>query len=252
MKRYIFILMLVCLGVAGCRSHKELKRDDGNNVSRDTTAAATAPSKPHAERLDTIMNAQYRSITANFNCTVQGINVNGQLRMAKDSIIWVSVNKLLELGRAQLTPTKAQAYAKLIGKKYDLSYNDIQKNWGIDVDFVTLQALLTANCPPQCRKSKEPQRNGDIVTLWFDQNNGQRQLTLKKDFATKRPVAATLQSKQTGQTIELTYSNWTSVEGQLLPTTINISVKSKQLNEQTVITLERITLNKTQSYPFKM
>ena len=38
-----------------------------------------------------------------------------------------------------------------------------------------------APCPPQCRASKEPQRDGDEVTLWYTQA-GTRQLTLKKDF----------------------------------------------------------------------
>lgn len=247
MKRIYILIILICVCLAGCRSHRAAVRHD--RAQRDTTATTTPTTEAHPERLDTLMNANYSTLSANFECKVRGIDVSGQLRMGKDEIVWVSISKIIELGRAQLTPSRVQAYIKLAGKKYDLSYADIKRQWGIDADFATLQALLTANCPPQCRSSKEPQRDGDEVTLWYTQA-GTRQLTLKKDYATKRITAATLQSN--GQQIELTYSNWTTIDGQLIPTTINVVIKSKQLNEQTAIKLERITLNQKQSYPFKM
>lgn len=248
-KRHIAILLAI-LCLAGCRSHKELSRKDNGNTGRDTVPVATTDA-PRPERLDTLANANYSTLQANFRCSVQNIAVNGQLRMAKDSIIWGSINKVIELGRMRLTPDRAQAYAKMMGLKYDFSYSKIQQQWGIDIDFATLQALIVGNCPPGCTKSKEPQRNGDTVTLWFTQNNT-RQLTLKKDYRTKRIMAATLTSKTTGQRIELTYGNRTTIDGQLLPTSVSVSIKSKQLNESTVITLDRITLNQPLNYPFKM
>ena len=249
---YIYIIgFIVIATLGGCRSHKELQRSDSKP---DTKPTVTTPvtEKPQPPRLDTIINVSYTSLTANFSCTVNDIKVNGQLRMYRDSIVWVSITKVVELGRARMTPQRVQAYAKLRGKSYDLGYGDISKRWGIDMDFATMQALLVGNCPPNCRKSKEPQRSGDTVTLWYNQNGDQRQLTLKKDFPSKRIVAAELQNKSLGQRLEMTYGGVQNVEGQMIPTTIGVKINSRSFNEQTTIYLERITLNKTESFPFKM
>lgn len=241
-----------CIVLTGCRSHRELKHNPTPTEQRDTTVTKPHTSTPRAPRLDSIANTDFATLTANFHCTVDGISVNGQLRMANDSIIWISVNKIVELGRARLTPSRAQAYTKVISKKYDLTYNDIRQRWGIDVDFATLQALLLGNCPPDCRKSKEPQRSGDTVTIWMTQGSESRQLTMKTNYITRRLTSATLTSKATGQQIKLIYGNRQNFSGQMLPTSVSASIKSRQFNEQTVITLDRITLNQPQSYPFKM
>lgn len=245
------LTLIVCIALTGCRSHRDLQRNADNGRQHDTTATKPHATTPRAPRLDSIANTSFATLTANFRCTVDGISVNGQLRMSNDSIIWISASKIVELGRALLTPSRAQAYTKLISKKYDLTYNDIRQRWGIDVDFATLQALLLGNCPPDCRKSREPQRSGDTVTMWMAQG-GERQLTLKYNYITRRLTAATLTSKATGQQVTLTYSNRQNFSGQFLPTTVSASIKSRQFNEQTTISLDRITLNQPQKYPFNM
>ena len=66
------------------------------------------PAPPATENLDYIAVTDYASYRANFSCSVQGITVNGQIRMAKDSVVWLSINKIVELGRAKLTPNRVQ------------------------------------------------------------------------------------------------------------------------------------------------
>lgn len=251
--RTIFAIMLVaCVALAGCRSHRHLAGNDAPRGADTSTVAPPNAGKPRAERLDSIAGTEYRTLMANFKCSVRGIAVNGQMRLLRDSIVWVSVNKVVELGRAQATPSRVQAYLKLMGKRYDMGYGDLKRNWGIDADFATLQALLVGNCPPQCRKSKEPQRQGDTVTLWLSQNGGARQLTLKKDYATCRILGADLTSKAAGQRVTLTYGERQNVGGRLVPSHIEVKISSKQLNEQAVIRLERITVDEPLTFPFKM
>ena len=168
--KYICILAAATLTLAGCRSHKDLQRTDGGKS--DSTAVVVRPKphiKPNLERLDSITNSLFATYCANFSCTVDGITMNGQIRIAKDSIIWVSISKIIEVGRAKLTPDRAQAYAKIIGKQYDGDYEGLKKKLGLDADYATLEALLTGNCPPDCHKLKEPKRTGDTITLWFSQ-----------------------------------------------------------------------------------
>ena len=249
---------MVIATLAGCHSHRHLHRGDNGTEPRTDSAAVSdgqggeAVVKPRQERLDTIRNANYTTYSANFSCTVQGVSVSGQIRMDRDSVVWVSVSKIIELGRAKATPTRVQAYAKLVGKSYDLGYGDIRQLWGIDIDFGTLQALLTGNCPPDCRAGKEPQRDGDTVTLWYSQAGGARQLTLKKDYGSKLLTETDLYSKTTGQRVRCRYTSRSNSGGQLLPSVIAVTVNSSKLNEQMVIKLDKITLGQPQSYPFKM
>ena len=244
---YICILALL---FAGCRSHKELQRTG----KADTTATAVKPrppAPPAIESLDYVAGTDFASYRANFSCTVQGVTVNGQIRMAKDSIVWLSVNKIVELGRAKLTPERVQFSAKLLGKEYDGNYEGLKSRWGIDADYATIEALLTGNRPPDCRKAKEPKRTGDTITQWYTQGKDKRQLTMKVSHATKMPTEADLYSQATGQRIHIVYGQRQEVEGRMLPTSIGIQINNRQINEQTTIKLDKMNLDEPQSYPYK-
>lgn len=250
--KYICILAATVVTLAGCRSHKELQRTDEGKT--DSTAVAKRPKpplKPAASNLERMLGTEYDSYRANFSCTVNGITVNGQIRIAKDSIVWVSVNKIIEMGRAKLTPTRAQAYARLAGKQYDGDYEGLKKRWGIDADYATIEALLTGNCPPDCDRTQEPKRNGDTVTHKFSQRNGQRQLTVRKSYTTLLPTEIEMYSPSTGQRLHIVYGPRQQVDGRMLPTSIGIRINSSQINEQTVVKLEKIKVDEEQSYPFK-
>lgn len=248
------LLTALLLAAVGCRSHRHLSKGPVNDST--SVSSATQEPKPHPIRLDTIQNVSYTHYSANFSCTVEGITVNGQLRITHDSVVWISLNKIVELGRLMLTPTRVQAYSKMMNKHFDGSYDDLRQRWGVDIDFATLEALLTGNCPPRCSKAKEPQRNGDTVTLWYSQKSGtsapQRQMTLKKDFQTKRLTAVKSESPSVGQKLNVEYRRQTDTGGQMLPSTIGFSLKSRQFNTSTEIELDRITLNRPQSYPFNI
>ncbi|MBR4176933.1 MAG: DUF4292 domain-containing protein [Bacteroidales bacterium] len=247
-----YIAFLLILLFTGCRSHKELQRTD----KTDTTATVVKPkppAPPATENLDYIAVTDYASYRANFSCSVQGITVNGQIRMAKDSVVWLSINKIVELGRAKLTPNRVQFSARLLSKDYDGGYEGLKSRWGIDADYATIEALLMGNCPPDCSKAKEPKRTGDIVTQWYTQGKGKdkRQLTMKVSYTTKLPTEADLYSPATGQRIHLVYGQRQEVNGRKLPTSIGVQINNKQINEQTTIKLDKVKLNEQQNYPFK-
>ncbi len=82
-----------------------------------------------------------------FTATVDGISVNGQLRMATDSIIWVSVTKLVELGRAMATPDSVWVNVPLANKYFKGNYHDISRRIDHQVSFHSLQKILEADNP---------------------------------------------------------------------------------------------------------
>ena len=219
-----YIAFLLILLFTGCRSHKELQRTD----KTDTTATVVKPKPPAPPATE---NLDYIAVT----------------------VVWLSINKIVELGRAKLTPNRVQFSARLLSKDYDGGYEGLKSRWGIDADYATIEALLMGNCPPDCSKAKEPKRTGDIVTQWYTQGKGKdkRQLTMKVSYTTKLPTEADLYSPVTGQRIHLVYGQRQEVNGRKLPTSIGVQINNKQINEQTTIKLDKVKLNEQQSYPFK-
>lgn len=247
-ERIIIYMTLLLALTTGCRSHRHIANNDNRQPDNRPTPGETA--KP---QLDTIRNATYVRYCANFSCTVEGIAINGQIRIVHDSCIWISVNKIIEVGRIMLTPTRVSGYSRIMGKYFDGTYSEVRQRWGVDIDYGTVEALLVGNCPPACTRGKEPERHGDGVTLWYNQKGGvQRKVTLQKEYATML-LTSTLIAQDTPQAqVRCAYSDRTTVEGQLLPTTIDAGITLRGSTRQTRLSLSRISLNQKQNTPFSI
>lgn len=254
--RHIYIrILFIVVGVmmmalfAGCRSHRGLTE---NNNGRPGVSEPTV-AEPEKPQLDTIRNASYSRYCANYSCTVDGVTVNGQIRIVHDSCIWISVNKIIEVGRILITPTRVSGYAKFFGKYFDGSFDELRNRWGIEIDYTTLEALLVGNCPPDLTRSKEPEHSGDDVTLWYSQKGkSQRKVTLHKDYVSKLLTATVLEVTIPKAQVRCGYSERVDVSGQMLPGVVDVSVSAGSLSKQTRLTLSRITLNKMQNTPFEI
>lgn len=68
--------------------------------------------------------------------------------MHKDSVIWLSVTKFIEVARIKLTPDSVYFLNQLQNEYYVGDYSFLQKNFGLEMDFGILQALFTGNDIP--------------------------------------------------------------------------------------------------------
>lgn len=125
-KRYtrLLPLLLPLLLLASCRSSQP--------------AAPT----PGAER-DKPWTPQYT--TMSFSGDVDGISFSGQVRMAKDSVIWCNVSKIFDMGRAMATPDSVWLRAPLLGYNETGDYNMVKKKTGVSISFTELQTLLESD-----------------------------------------------------------------------------------------------------------
>lgn len=222
------LLTGLCCLTTGCRSKKALSRGDVLSPSEQETESGATVSKPKV--VDTLQAVQCHYYTANFSCTVHDINVTGQIRIVNDSAIWVSVNKIIEVGRGLLTPARVRGYIKLANRFIDCGWGDVQRRWGVEIDYATAQALLFGNPPPKL--------NGRKVKLWCDK-------TLK------RPAHGEI-TTTSGQRISYLYEKMESVNGQLFPSTISVDIKTSKFHEATTLKLERITLEHSKEMPFSV
>lgn len=123
-------LILCCallLLTAGCRSQRQVAQ-----------AATSAPEQQATPALP-------RPRCANFTCSTQGFQATGQLRMQPDSLIWASATKIVELGRAQLTPDSVLVYSRVVSRCFRGSWEDLCRRFHYRTSFSEVQTLLTAD-----------------------------------------------------------------------------------------------------------
>ena len=155
-RRNILILVAAALLLAAsCRSHRQaaVNLEPGSETTPEAGSGTTAGTP-----------RQYTVIT--FDGTVEGISVNGQIRMAKDSIIWCSVTKLLEVGRAMATPDSVWVRSTLFGVDKKGPIQKFQRRVGADISFEQLQTILESDDAEQ-RLVDLSKRFGHPATVRF-------------------------------------------------------------------------------------
>ena len=128
MKNTKILLLLFAVLATGCHT---------------TRKAATAP-EPVVEEV-VLAPAPKRTYTVmTFEGNVEGVNVNGQLRIAEDSVMWVAVYKLIEVGRAMCTPDSLWLRAPLLGHDDAMDYADLRRMTGFDISYDEMQQMALA------------------------------------------------------------------------------------------------------------
>lgn len=113
--------------LAGCRSTRQ--------VVSTPSEAAVKPQEPPRREL---------TVTA-FTATVNGISASGQVRMAEDSVIWLNVTKLVELGRGLATQDSVWLSAPLADRYFAGSYADLERIIHRRLTYADLQAMVKAD-----------------------------------------------------------------------------------------------------------
>lgn len=112
----------------------------GCHTARKATAVPEAASEAVAAE-----EPQKRTYTVlTFEGEVEGIAVDGQLRVAEDSAMWVSVTKVIEVGRAMCTPDSLWLRAPLLGRDDAMDYATLRRLTGVDISYDELQKTALA------------------------------------------------------------------------------------------------------------
>lgn len=125
--------LLLAVLAAGCHAGRKAAAPkvppaDGTT---DTAVAVELPPRPYT--------------VINFEATVQGLVVDGQLRLAEDSVLWLSATKVVEVGRALATPDSLWLRAPLLGRDEAMDYAALRRTTGVAITFDEMQQMLLAD-----------------------------------------------------------------------------------------------------------
>lgn len=124
MRHWITIAVLGCLTLllaTGCHSTEK--------------ATSTAPE----------MRQPREYYTMNFSGEADGIGFSGQLRMAKDSVIWCNFSKIIDLGRAMATRDSVWVKIPLLNRNDCGDYGMVKRLTGVSVTYDELQSIVLSD-----------------------------------------------------------------------------------------------------------
>lgn len=97
-----------------------------------------------AEETSTILQHRTYTVIA-FTGEAGGLSVAGQLRVAQDSVMWLSVNKIFEVGRAMATQDSLFLRAPLLGYDIVTTYPDLHQRLKRDINYTDLQTVALSD-----------------------------------------------------------------------------------------------------------
>ena len=173
-------------------------------------------------------------------------NLSGQIRMQRDSVIWVSVSAMLgmEALRLKMTPDSVFVLNKLENTYLATSFEELKNRFGTQIAFSQLQNLLLGNCfwilGTGDKTRTEDERCYRLAT-------GHNQLWVRKnDFKTARA-----QVSDNYFQLLVTYDPYQTLGSSLLPTKLELALKG-MYNFAGQLEYASITLNQPTSFPFKV
>lgn len=221
-------------------------------VVDSSASPRTSPLRPGIEEARAnVAEIDFRYLTAkskiSFKSPQQDIdNANINMRVRKDSLIWLSVSKLgIEAVRGLITRDSITIIDKIHNEYTVYDFPTLSRQFNFDMNFDLLQALIVGNLPLPKRPAQKIRNERDHLLLRQSEGKvlvenyiGEQDRKLKKLMVTEQP---------TKNTLRLDYDDFTSLNTFLFPYTslLTLDYKSKT-DGQFYQTLLRIKHNKVE------
>lgn len=247
----ISALCVILIIAAGCKAHKPL-------VAAPVSTAPVAVDNTKANTLAAIKGRQLSFTTfsgkasTSLNIDNNNNNVTMNIRIDHGKQIWVSVTALLglEVARASITPDSIKIINKLQGVYIKKPFSYIHTYAGKQVNFATVEALLTGNAVPALLTTDaELQRAGVTITL----SGKLEQLIYTMLFNPDMKLTQlNLGNVQLAQSLQVNNSEFVQVDNRVLPSQIAIASDLKGKKISVNLHYTKVELDRMLEYPFNI
>ena len=120
-----------------------------------------------------------------FTAEAEGLTVSGQVRLAHDSCLWVSISKYIEVGRGLALADSVFFQSALMGSNEATDYAGLRKRTGVHTSLAELQTMLLA--PDADRRIADlARRLGYTLTVHLGQRRQVETLTFPYTHTAKK------------------------------------------------------------------
>jgi hypothetical protein len=262
----LIALGIVSTGLFSCRHTRKIAgtsfpvTDTAKHTAVADSAGNAAAAAFNKELLDKLHSnvIAYKTFSAKLKVdyesdTKSPPEVTANIRMTKDSMIWISVSAPIigEVARAIITPDSLKAVNKMDKKIYLRDMKNAQDLLNIPFDFKTLQDMIVGNpifltdsifqvvkTPAVISFSCESDVFTSLFNVFADDYVLQQSKVMDKD-------------KEKGRSCELTYGEYKTMGGHKFATRRRVFVEAKGV---TKINMEfnKVDFDQPVSYPFSM
>lgn len=265
MIRLLIILVFGALLITSCRSTRKIQT--AISTKKDSLEVAKTTSDPHEDSIKFIKNNYYQllanrigfeTFSAKINTDYEGgdgkkYDVNVNVRMKKDSLIWISVNGALGIeGMRVLIDNDSVRILNKLDKEYQVrSITYLQEVAALPLDLHTVQQLIIGNPVFLDSNIVSYALDGNKIALlgegqWFRHliaMNNNDHLVLHSKLDDVDPLRS--------RTCLLSYSDYESDKGVKFSTNRKISVTEKDKLD-IKLNFKQYAFNETLSYPFSI
>jgi hypothetical protein len=244
-KMTVGLLAISMIWFTACHKQRTSKRTSETPFSDSTTANTTllgvdSSSTGAAEAVESVKinEVAFNYLTAKSKVSLESKsqnfdNTNVNIRMKKDSIIWLSITGVgLEVARGIITKDSIVFMDKIHRDYFVFSYEQLSKQYNFDLNFGLLQSMIIGNLPfAQDPEARFVKMNEFYVLkqvkdrLEVDNFISESTLKLSRLKATEVP---------TQNTFMLDYEDFRDVGGFLFPFTSVINLTVRSLKDQQI------------------
>lgn len=174
-------------------------------------------------------------------------SVKVSIRAKKDSILWLSVTKLIQVAKAVITADSIMGISNL-ERKYILEpFDYLEKTYGVPVDFTTLHRLLFASLPITDHRTLE----SDVVDKHHVLRGELRGISCEVfiEPGTYHISRISMAEENTERTLDVHYSDYKTTDGGPFPHFISIQT-SGDIAFYAELSLSNIKIEKSLVFPF--
>lgn len=194
-------------------------------TATDTNVSSSLPSAARKEENTYSFNAfDFTYLTAKgrliFNNNGREVNTNADIRMKKDSAIWISLRPGLgiEAARIFITPDSVRILDKLNNDFLGFTFDSLSKRLDMPVDFQLIQHTLLGNLPYDLGKAHPIPEGGQYI---LRRQQANLDMVGYVGAKTARLEKLLLKDVNAPNRLEAVYGNFTAVENMLFPFTCN-------------------------------
>lgn len=195
------------------------------------------------------LNYQWFSAKMNGNVIVEdkSFGLNANIRIQKDSVIWISASVLLgiEAVRLLITPDSFQLINRLNSTYISSDISTLSKRFGINLSFYELQNKLLGDLDLQQFKWKTTSDSTNYI-LASTSNNSQIEARLNPSFF----GVQWSQEQLPKNSMLLNYSNFTSFEQGFLPKNVSLDIMQQGKKMELKYSYSKIILDQKKKVKF--
>jgi hypothetical protein len=177
------------------------------------------------------------------------------IRVKKDSIIWVNISQAGLTGATGLfSLDRVQFYQKISGEYYNLTYDSLSTMMGFRIDYRMIQSLIVGNQPFKKNNSRVIRENENII---IKQDSGR--IKIDNMVGPNRKLKKLLvRDEPSSNKLTLDFEEFTNLNQVIFPFSSQITLDVKNKEDKRVTTVIQIKYSKVElletplEFPFRI